>query len=141
MTTETERAQDFLDDYRSVFEQFDADAVAERFAYPCLIVGDGDPVDLRAVGSHAEWVEQLKMLMDIYKGFGVRTAAVLDSNAMSVTPRVIQVAIHWSLRDADDREVYDFHAVYTLVEREGALRIAAIAHDELPQIMALLSPQ
>lgn len=139
MTAEDERATEFLEDYRTTFESFDAGAVAERFAYPCLIAGDADPVDLRVVEDRAAWTAQLEGLMEIYKGFGVRRARVLSSSTSSLTPRVLQVLVHWSLRGDGDREVYDFHAAYTLVDLGGVPRIAAIAHDELPKIMALLS--
>jgi hypothetical protein len=139
VTDDDPRAAEFLSDYRSAFERFDARSVADRFVYPCSIVGDADPVDVRSVATHDEWVGQLEMLLDAYRRFGVRSARVLDSATTSLTPRILQVAVHWSLRDAADQEVYDFRALYMLVEEDGALRIAAIAHDELPKIMRLLS--
>lgn len=139
MTAEEERARTFLDEYREVFESFDAEAVADHFAYPCLIVGDNDPVDLRAVEDRTSWVAQLEGLMDVYRGAGIRRAEVLDSSSSLLTPRALQVLVHWSLRGEADSEIYDFHAAYTLVEDGGSLRIAAIVHDELPKIMELLS--
>lgn len=129
----------FFDAYRADFESFDAEAIASHFAFPLHVVGDGDPVDVRSVADKDEWLETLTMLLDLYRGFGVTTAVVLDSSAVAIAERVHQASMHWSLRDASDDEVYDFHAVYTLIEREGGLRIAAIAHDELGKIMAKLA--
>lgn len=47
--------------------------------------------------------------------------------------------IHWALRDGSGSDLYDFNALYTLVEVDGALRIAAIAHDELQRSQELMA--
>ena len=131
--------QDFFDSYREAFERYDVDAVADHFTFPLHIAGDSDPVDIRCVVARDEWLETLTMLLDLYRGFGVTTAAVLDSNTTSLSDRIAQAAMHWSLRNSTDEEIYDFHGVYTLVAVDGVFHIAAIAHDELGKIMEKLS--
>lgn len=131
--------QDFFDSYREAFESFDVDAIAGHFTFPLQIAGDSDPVDLRCVDGRDEWLETLTMLLDLYRGFGVTTAAVLESTITSLSDRIAHAGMHWSLRNSSDEEVYDFHGVYTLVVVDGDFRIAAIAHDELGKIMAKLS--
>lgn len=43
------------------------------------------------------------------------------------------------LFESGGSEVYDFNAVYTVVETDGVLRVASIAHDELPELRAALA--
>jgi hypothetical protein len=133
-----EQVEDFFARYRADFERFDADAVAGHFAFPLHVTGDADPVDVRSVASKEEWLETLTMLLDLYRGFGVTSAVVLDSTTTSLSERIHQATMHWSLRDGSDVEIYDFHGIYTLIERDGHLRITAIAHDELGKILAKL---
>ena len=128
----------FFAAYTADFERYDANAVAEHFSFPLLVTGDADPVDVRSVADKEEWMETLTMLLDLYRGFGVATATVLDSSTTSISDRVHQATVHWSLRDGSDQEIYDFHGTYTLIERDGRLRIAAIAHNELGKILSKL---
>ena len=130
---------DFFDSYRQAFERFDVDAIADHFTFPLQVAGDSEPVDLRCVESRDEWLETLTMLIDLYKGFGVTTATVLESTVTTLSDRIAHAAMHWSLRDGSDQEVYDFKGVYTLVAVGGDLRVAAIAHDELGKIMDKLA--
>ena len=130
---------DFFDSYREAFERFDVSAVADHFTFPLQVAGDSEPVDLRCVASRDEWLETLTMLIDLYKGFGVTTATVLESTVTTLSDRIAHAAMHWSLRDGSGQEIYDFNGVYTMVAVEGEFRVAAIAHDELGKIMAKLS--
>jgi hypothetical protein len=132
-------APDFFDSYVKAFERFDVGAIADHFTFPLQVAGDSEPVDLRCVADRDEWLETLTMLIDLYKGFGVQTAAVLESTVTALSDRITHAGMHWSLRDESDQEVYDFHGVYTLIVVDGDLRIAAIAHDELGKIMAKLA--
>lgn len=130
---------DFFDSYRRAFERFDVDAIAGHFTFPLHVAGDSDPVDLRCVASRDEWLETLTMLIDLYKGFEVKTATVLESTIVALSDRIAHATMHWSLRDGLDQEIYDFRGVYTLVAIDGDFRVAAIAHDELGKIMAKLA--
>lgn len=129
----------FFDSYVAAFERFDGDAVADHFHFPLHVTGHGDPVDVRSVPDRAAWMETLNMLLDVYRGFGVTTAHTLERSTVALSDRVLQVAVHWSLRDGADREVYDFNGVYTLVRDGDTWRVTAVAHDELPKIMERLS--
>lgn len=130
---------DFFDSYRRAFERFDVGAIADHFTFPLQVAGDSEPVDLRCVASRDEWLETLTMLIDLYKGFEVKTATVLESTIAALSDRIVHATMHWSLRDGSDQEVYDFKGVYTLVAVGVDFRIAAIAHDELGKIMAKLA--
>ena len=134
----TDRAEEFFQSYIEVFEKFDAEGIADHFTFPLHVTGESDPVDVRSVASREEWLETLQTLLELYKGFGVATAEVLDTTTTVISDRVLQVARHWSVRSGSGEEIYDFNGIYTLVDKDGGLRITAIVHDELPKIVAKL---
>jgi hypothetical protein len=135
----SKRAAAFFDSYGAAFEQQDADAIADQFAYPCHMTSDTGEVELTAIPSHEERRGQVERLLSVYRTMGVRSARILQMTSSDLSPRVAQTLIHWALRDASGSELYDFHALYTLVEVGGVLRIAAIAHDEVPRAQEFMA--
>ncbi len=67
----------------------------------------------------------------MYRMIGVRSARILRLTSTDLSPRVTQAMIYWMLRDGSGIDLYRFHALYTLVEVDGALKIGAMAHDEI----------
>lgn len=49
------------------------------------------------------------------------------------------IAKHWELLDRAGARLYTFAATYTLAKIEGALRIAALAHNEIPSYREYVS--
>jgi hypothetical protein len=97
------------------------------------MTSDAGEVELTAAPARDEWRDQIERLIDMYRAIGVRSARILQMTSTDLSPRVAQTMIHWALRDGSGGDLYDFHALYTLVEVEGELRIGAIAHDEVPR--------
>jgi hypothetical protein len=124
----------FLDFYRTGFERLDAAALADLFVYPLHITGDDEQITPASIGSREEWIGQLSGLLRGYRTIGFSTANILDLSVIELSPRLFQAAVHWDLRDRADASLYDFVAVYTLAEIGQNLRIAAIAHNELPRL-------
>ena len=135
----SDRAAAFFQSYVGAFEAFDARAIAGHFAFPCHMTSEtgGEP-DLRVIPDEEGWRADVEGLVGFYRSAGVATARMLSASSTPLADGVEQAAIHWMLEDAGGGDVYDFHALYTLVARAGALRIAALAHDELPRVQALL---
>jgi hypothetical protein len=123
----------FFESYRSAFERFDSAAVADHFAFPCHVTGDGDPVTLSPVGDKQLWIGQLERLLGMHRAVGVTSARLAGLEVSELSPRLYQAAVHWKLFDASGRPLYGFEAVYTLAIVEGGLRVAAIAHNEMPR--------
>lgn len=134
----SDRASAFFDSYVHAFESFDPAAIAARFAFPFHMTSDGNPPDLTAVTDAAAWQAQITGLVGFYRDIGVVSARIVESSSVTLSPRVEQAALHWQLHDASGTDLYDFHAVYTLVESEGAWKISALAHDELVQVGVFL---
>lgn len=133
------RAAAFFESYVAAFERLDPDAISANFGFPFHMTSDGDPPDLRAVPDAATWRDQIAQLTGFYADVGVASARILEGSSTVVSPRVEQAAIHWMLHDVSGADLYDFHAVYTLAEVDGSLRIVALAHDELVRVGEFLA--
>ncbi len=137
---EIERRVDvFLHSYRTAFEDLDATQVAAHFAFPLHVASDTGEVTFSTVASSADWLSQVERLVDAYRRIGVRSAHPEETGIQAVSPRLVQVRVRWRLRDGAGAEVYEFSTGYTLADVRGGLRIAALAHDELPRLRARLA--
>ena len=139
LTEPAPSVQQFFQSYRRAFEQYDADGIGELFAYPGLVISDDDEVDLTPVAIRREWVRNLEHLLGTYRRIRFASARILELAAAELSPRLHQAVVHWELYDDADRTLYDFQATYTLAEAGGGLRIAAVAHNELPRLRARLA--
>lgn len=129
----------FFDSYREAFERLDAPAIADHFAYPSHITSDADANVVLTVATKYDWISQLERLLSGYRAIGFRSARVLDLALVELSPRMIEARVHWELQDAAGQRIYDFDATYTLVNIDGALRISAIANDEIPKFRQSLA--
>lgn len=121
----------FFESYRTTFERFDASAIADLFAYPSYVASDTGEITLTPIAGKQEWVGKLDRLLGLYRAIDASSARILDLAATELSPRLVQAIVHWELHDNVGRVLYDFKAVYTLVQIDNSLRIAAIAHNEM----------
>lgn len=131
--------EQFLDEYRQAFERFDVPAVAAFFAFPCHVTADAADVIIVSVATLDAWLPQIERIVGAYRVLGVASATIADLQVVAVTPRIAQATVNWALVDAHGRDVYDFHASYTLADLGAGPRITAIAHDETPRLVAALA--
>jgi hypothetical protein len=129
----------FLESYKTAFEWLDADAIADLFVFPLHVIGDDEQLTPVCIGSREEWIGQLRQLLRGYCDMGFSSSNILDLSIIKLSPRLFQAAVHWDLLDCAEASLYDFTAVYTLVEIGRNLRITAIAHNELPRLRAHLN--
>ena len=132
----------FVASYQAAFEQLDAAAISDHFAYPAHVTSDpGEPSDIQLVSvvTRHEWAGQIERLLAMYRVIGVRSAHARPIATVELSPRLVQSAIHWELRDAAGESLYDFEATYTLARIDGAMRITALSHNELPRYRACLA--
>ena len=131
--------QEFLQSYRTAFERADASEIARHFAYPSHVTSDAEDIGLNAVASAEEWARQLEQLLAAYARMGVATAGVVELAVTELSPRLYHAVVGWTLNDAAGRLLYGFDATYTLANIDSALRITALAHNEIPRLRACLS--
>ena len=122
--------QAFFDSYRAAFERRDASAIATHFRFPLHVSGDAGEVTTVAIPSIEVWVPQLERLLAGYAKLNVKTATIVEARTTRFSPRLAQAAIHWALSSSTGSAIYEFDATYTLAATDGALKIAAIAHNE-----------
>lgn len=133
------RVADFLETYRAAFERREVAAIADLFAYPCHVTGDGDEVDLAVAVTRTEWVDQVERLADAYRQLRVDSVAIVDAASSQFSPRVARANVTWQLLHASGSTIYEFHALYTLIDCGDRLKIATIVHDETPRLRAAMS--
>ena len=133
------RVDEFVNAYRAAFEAFDAEGIADLFAYPCQVTASGARAEVTAVASREVWLSQLKRLAGAYRAIGVRTAQVAARRTIALAPDLLEAAVHWELADGDGSSIYAFDATYTLADLGEGLRITAIAHNETTQLRARLA--
>lgn len=132
----SDRAAAFFASYVAAFEAMDPEEIAHHFAFPLHMTSDADDVALASIPDEVTWRVEIGRLVGFYRDAGVASARMLAARSVELSARVEHAAIHWQLEDADGADLYDFHAVYTLVEAGGATKIGALAHDELPRALA-----
>jgi hypothetical protein len=130
--------QAFLDSYQRAFEAFDAVAIVDQFCYPCQITSDAGEITVTIVPTREAWIPQIERLVGTYRAIGVHAAEQVELRLNELTPRLAQAAVRWRLVDRDGRQLYEFDASYTLADFGHGFRIGAIAHNEAPQLNALL---
>lgn len=134
------RMEEFFAHYRATFRRFERDPLSELFTFPLqLVSANADGVTVMSL-SRDDWPAVLDGLFGAYRTLGVTDAEPLELDSLEVASGLATARVHWELRRDDGTPVYDFSAIYTVAEVDGSLRIAGIAHDELPHLAAALSP-
>jgi hypothetical protein len=135
----TSSVEGFFESYRAAFERMDAAAIAGHFASPVHVASDtGGGVHLQALTAE-EWRDALEQLLTRYRAIDVGSAHVRELSSDALSSRLVQARVVWSLHDRAGRELYEFNALYTLARHDDSSRIAAIAHDEIPQFRRCLA--
>ena len=131
--------QTFFSDYRTTFARLDREALLPYFALPLHVVSATNEAPSVSTFDAGEWPAVFDGLLGAYRVLGVADAEPLQLDVTQISADVLSAHVHWELRRGDGSVVYDFTAVYTVVEQDGALRICGIAHDELPKLEAALA--
>jgi len=126
----------FFESYRAAFERFDAPAIVDHFAYPSHVTSDTGETVLMAVAGRQDWIVQIERLIGMYRAIAVSSARMLDVVVTELSPRLVQACVRWGLYDGAGNNLYEFDAIYTLAAINGALRITAISHNEIPRYQA-----
>ena len=132
-------ATTFFESYRAAFESADASAIVEHFAFPCHITSEVREVTLTPIASREEGLRMVERILDMYRDVGVASARVLELDASEISPGLVQALVHWALYGDAGNMLYAFEAAYTLAHIDGALRISAIAHNEIPRYRECLA--
>ena len=136
---DTATAEAFIDGYRSTFESRDVAAIAERFTFPCQVIGQADGVTVVVVPDAEVWKASIERIVGAYRLLGVVGATIEELRVVEVTPGIAHAVVRWLLADATGGPIYAFTASYTLIDTAAGPRITAIAHDEGPLLAGALA--
>ncbi len=125
----------YFDAYGAAFEALDPSAIADLFAYPCLIAGASDVTDVTIVPTRQAWLPQLERLTGAYRRIGVRRAEIAEKTVTTLSATLAVVIVHWRLVDGEGQIPYEFDAAYTLADLGAGPRVVAIAHNETPRLL------
>jgi hypothetical protein len=75
----------------------------------------------------------------MYRAIGFSSARIRKVATTELSPGLVQAMVHWALHDGAGRPLYEFEAAYTLAKLDGAFRIAALAHNEIPRYRACVT--
>src|SRR3954452_14737113 len=98
----------FIDRYRRTFESFDLDAITACYAFPVLVVSQGDRVTTMSVPAAEAWRPQVERIVGAYRLLGVSGATIASLGIAVVTPGIAHATMTWSLHTASGDPVYDF---------------------------------
>lgn len=129
----------FIDSYRTTFARLERDPLLDLFAFPLQVVSVLDSGPTVASFDRSQWPALLDGLLGAYRTLAISEARPLDLQVLELDGAA-SVRVNWDLRRDDASSVYEFTALYTVIDIEGALRIAAVTHDELPKLQAALAP-
>lgn len=129
----------FLDGYQQTFQGFDADAIADLFAFPCQVTGDGEPATVASVATREVWLGVLDRVLGGYRAVGVQIAERLETRVAQLGDNVAQATVRWRLMDERHHVIYEFDASYTLADLGRGTRITAVTHNETPRLMRAMA--
>ena len=87
--------------------------------------------------SHLRRHALITRFLSLYRKAGVSGGAILRCVPTFLSPRLASARIRWRVDGEDGSALYEFDSVYSLVKPADAWRIAAIAHNEMPRLLAL----
>ena len=124
-------------DYQAAYGEPDpAAAIADFFVFPCLITADAEPVALTPFASRQDCINTMSRFLKLYERIGAARAETLSLTVAPVSATLCTAMLGLAICNAAGERLYAFDAHYTLVRRDGAWRIAAIAHNEMPYLLA-----
>ena len=127
-----------LASYMTAFEHFQTDAVLSHYAYPCHFTSDGDEVALMPLAEPAECRPRIERVMDWHRQLGADHSRIERRARTDLSPKLTCLTIRVEVLDRQRRFLYDFDGIYTFAHTREGWRIAAIAHNQIPRLLARL---
>jgi hypothetical protein len=127
--------RDYLDRYADSLTRFDAEAAAELWSTPGMIVDDRFSGVLE---SRDAMVAGLEQSYPLYRQLGLATVGWELLAATSMTDAITQVQVRWLFYDGDGRLLTDSTSYYVLRRDDDGLRACVcIQTDDLEKLQAL----
>jgi NTF2-like protein (DUF6841) len=128
MGIEEERLAEFFDAYAAALREFDADATAQLWGLPGMIVTDDFA---GALESRADMAAGLASSYPVYRMLGLESALPEIRAVSALTDRIATVRVRWSYLDADDEVIVTTDYEYLVRDDADGLHVyLAVGIDE-----------
>ena len=128
MGIEEERLAEFFDRYAAALREFDADATAQLWGLPGMIVTDEFA---GALESRADMAAGLASSYPLYRRLGLESAMPEIRAASALTDRISTVRVRWRFLDADDELIVTTDYEYLVRDdADGLHAYLAVGIDE-----------
>jgi hypothetical protein len=129
-----------LEAYAQAFRRFDHEGVIACLALPCFFASDRDgPPILTSVATEAEARKAIQPIFDWHRRLGVALGRHEVVARADLSDRLACLRLQVTPQDAAGVDLYTFEGVYTFARGDDGWRIAAIAHNQIPVLLARLS--
>jgi hypothetical protein len=139
MMSDQTAVRELLESYLGAFERLDAAAIAEHFAYPSHISSDADDVALLQLSNRQDCLAAVEKVVAMHRELAAPSGSIRDLSITGLSPRLAQASLRMEVNARAGGMLYDFEAFYTLVETPAGWRIAAIAHNQIPRLVACIT--
>jgi hypothetical protein len=128
-----------IESYLTAFERFDAAAIADHFVYPSHITSDAEEIALLPLATKQDCVGAVEKVLAMHRQLGAPSGRIHDFSIAEFSPRLARASLRMEVLDSAARTLYDFAGSYTVARVQGAWRIVAIAHNQIPRLLECLA--
>lgn len=132
------QSQDFFNQYAQAYESYDADAVADMYFLPAVIMSDHSK---NVYTKHEGIAEVIGELMDKLESVGVTFYEAEVCQSMRLSENIMFSNVKWFFKDAVEKILFSCFVSYTLQLDHGSLKIiVSVIDDEERELEKLLFP-
>lgn len=132
------QSQVFFDEYAKAYESYDADAVADMYFLPAVIMSDDQK---NVFTSHDAISATIDELMDKLQSIGVELFEADVCQTMRLSENIMFSNVKWFFKNQEEQVLFTCFVSYTLqFENESLKIIVSVIDDEERELEKLLFP-
>ncbi len=133
----TSEVDAFWKAYADGVARLDAAFLVAQYRYPTHVTSDSGKVAVYVLANQSEWRRKLEDLFFSYRRMGVSSVATLAIKNEALSPLLVRSHVHWALKDAEEKLLYDYETTYTLGRFDNRFLITnSVVHNEIPHYRA-----
>ena len=112
----SDQVSEYFARYAAAFDAFDAEAIAEFYHLPCMLVRSGGVV---AFSAREEVLANMQALVSFYRSRGYRRASFDEVRVVSLGGGLLLATVPWTIHLSAAGAVESFRNTYELIEMHG----------------------
>ena len=133
-------SQDFFNEYAAAYQRYDADAVAEMYFLPAVIMSDNKKNVYTSRDAIAQVIDELMVKLQV---IGAMYFEAEVCQAMRLSENIMFCNVKWTFKNVNEEILFSCFVSYTLQSEEDYLKIIVSVIDdeekELEQRLAMNS--